>query len=114
MRAPNRERINRQHVGAECFLIKKNAGNEPCRAVDLSSDVLRKAGNIDSELLNQPLGDRTVRRWALDRERSTIAEQLAVADRKLVALRMSSEIIVVLDNQDSRVGIRLAKEICGR
>jgi hypothetical protein len=59
-------------------------------------------------------GDGRVRFRRLHEHRSTEAEQRLAVDRELVALRVTAEIIVIVENQDARVGVDVAAiEICG-
>ena len=42
-----------------------------------------------------------------------MARRAAAADIKFVALGVAAEVVVIVENQNARVWIRLAKEMCG-
>src|SRR6266700_810135 len=112
-RAPDRQGIHGEHVGTKCLFVEEDAWNEAARRIDLSRNVFLETWNIDAQLLDQALGNWAIRRRTLDREGPAITKQLAIANRKLIALRVSAEVVVIFYDQNARIRIRLTKKISG-
>ena len=108
-------RIDDEPIGAEGLLVKKNLLLEPQGRVELLVVVLSVGGNIDAQIANDAFGYRTIRRRALDRVGAAVAQHEGLVDLELVALGVSPEIIVVLqDENPRRLSGGLVKEACGR
>ena len=64
--------------------------------------MLRVGGNIDAQIADHSLGYRTIGSRALDRKRASKAQHESLVYLKLIALRVSAEVIVVLEDEDAR------------
>src|ERR1700692_1452081 len=98
--------IERKLVSAESFLIEKNARLEIERAIKIFIYVLWIGRHIDAQLFDQALGNRAVRRWALDGIRTAESEYHAIARTEFIALGVSAKIVVIVEDQNPRVVAR--------
>src|ERR1700734_1645585 len=91
-----------QPILPECLFIKEDSRIETQRSVELVVCISRlELWRINAELLQQTIGDRTVGRGAVDEESSTVQELPPAAQVKLVSLSMTSEVVVVLKNENA-------------
>src|ERR1019366_9540623 len=65
-------------------------------------DVFGVGENIDSELLNHSFGHRAVGRGTFNRERPAVTQQHAAGSGEFIAFSMSSEVVVVFEDKNSR------------
>src|SRR5207302_10270042 len=75
--------------------------------------VFRVGRTIDPEFCDESLCHRTIGGRTLDGEGSAKTKAKGIAYAKLIALGMTAEIIVIVENQDSSVGICFTKEMSG-
>jgi hypothetical protein len=101
------------HVLPERLAIEEEAGAQAERRVQRAVQQARIAADVDSELLDQALGDGAVRRRAVDRLCAAIADPRASAVGELVALGVPAEVVVVIEHEDARVGTCLAEVVRG-
>src|SRR6266576_1976173 len=71
-------------------------------------------GRLDSQFGKQAARFRAVRKRRFDGNRATVGKKHPTVDVKLVALGMTAEIIVVIENQDASGRILFAAKIRGR
>ena len=91
-----------QPILAECLFIEEDSRIETQRSVELVVCISRlELWRINAELLQQTSGDRTVRRGAVDEEGSTVQQLQPAAQMKLVSLSVTSEVVVVLKNENA-------------
>ena len=77
--------------------------------------MLGVGGNIDAQFLNHSLGHRAVGSGTLNGERATVAKQCAARGAELVTLCMSSEVIMIFEDEDSSLrACCLAEKVRGR
>ena len=69
---------------------------------------------IDAEVCEQPLGDGTVTAGIFERLAAAVADDRAPIELELIALCVTAEIIVIVENQDTRIGMLLPIEMSGR
>jgi hypothetical protein len=107
-----RRRIGDQFVGAECFLVEKDLRAQAERPVQIPVDVFGVGGNIDSQFLDQSLGHGAVRSRAFDGKCPAKTQHGSLGEVELIALGVSAEVIVIVKNQDARLGSRnFAKKV---
>src|ERR1700722_7202846 len=95
-------RAHHQPILPECLFIEEDCRIETERSVELVVCISRlELWRINAELLQQTIGDRTVWRGAVDEECSTVQELLPATQVKLVSLSMTSEVVVVLKNENA-------------
>ena len=68
-------------------------------------------GRSNPQRRQQPRCDGTIGTGAVDLHRAAVEQQQFAVDLDLVALGMAAEIVVILDDQDARVRLRLAVEV---
>src|SRR5579864_4652868 len=98
-----RTRIDRQLVRAKGFLVKKNLRMKSQRSIKILVRVLRIRRYIDAEFFNYALRHGAIWRGTLNRERPSESQTERVADAELVALGVSSKVIVVIENENARL-----------
>ena len=103
-----------QAIGAEGLLVEEERGAEAERLVEIRVEHLGIARDLDAQLGDEVFGDFAVRRRAVDRLRAAVADVGAAVVGELVALGVAAEVVVVVEDQDARVGPRLAEDMRGR
>ena len=73
-----------------------------------------KSLRIDAEVSEQALSDGTVRTGIFERLAAAVADDRAAIELELIALRVTAEIIVIVENQDTRIGMFLPIKMGGR
>src|SRR5580704_10003188 len=93
-----------QLVGAKRFLVEKDAAVEPERWIEIGVRAfLRQRHGIDAQRFQQAVGHGAVRPWAVDQQGAAVDQLDAPIERKLVALGVTAEIVVVVEDQDAGV-----------
>ncbi len=77
-------------------------------SVELLVVGLVEAGGVDAEVFEYAFSNRTVVVRALDGLRASVAEQHTIAGAELVALGVTAEIVVIIEDEHSRVGTGLS------
>src|SRR5439155_20496488 len=100
---------------AKCIFIEEDSGTQAERPIEVMVGVSRlELWRVNAELLQQAVGYWTIRRGAVDEERSSIQELKPAAEVELVSLGMASKVVVVLKNEDpSGPSCPLAKKVGG-
>jgi hypothetical protein len=99
-----------QPVGAERFAVEEGGALQPGINLRLIALFGQRVG-IDAQCPDQPVGDLGIRIGAVDLQRAAVHQHHMAADMEFVALGMAAEIVVVLQDQDARLGPGLAVEI---
>ena len=74
----------------------------------------RQGRSVDPDRAQQAVGDRAVRARALDRVGTAVQQAQLAVDLEFIALGVTAEIIVVVEQQDPRLGVRGPVEVGGR
>src|SRR5208283_164887 len=93
------------------FLVEKSSGAQ--MAVKLPIVGLVKLPRIDAEFFEQPFCIRAVASGTFDGLRAAVAEKHSAGHLELVALGVSAEIVVVVQNQNFRTLPHLLAETVG-
>ena len=93
-------------VGAEGLLVEEDSGPQAQARVELLIEGGVEAAGVDAQLAKQARRDLAVPPGGLDRLRPAVTQEHPVSRSELVALRMAAEVVVVLENQDARLGPR--------
>src|SRR5206468_3668180 len=72
------------------------------------------ARDVHAQLGEQRARDRAVRRRTVDGERAPVADQRAAADPELVTARVTTEVVVVVEDENARGGAGRLAEVPGR
>ena len=114
MPAVRRRPSNDETIRAKCFFVEEVSRFQAF--VHLAVVVLLfKLRGVYSQFRKQAAGFGAVRKRRFDRNRAAICEQHVAVDVKLIALGMSTKVIVVVENQDARRRILFAVKIsCGQ
>src|SRR5262249_30800515 len=100
-----------QHITAERLAAEEQAAREAERGVEFTIERSLEATDVDSESAQQLLGHLAVKLLGrLDRLAAAVSDQGTPVDRELVALGVAAEIVVVIENEDTRKRISLAIE----
>ena len=100
-----------QLVLAERLAREEHAARQPERRIQLGVERRLEAADVDAERAEESLRDVAVERVRrLQRLAAAVAHEQPVLDRELVALRVPAEIVVVVEQQDPRVGPTLPVE----
>ena len=66
---------------------------------------------LDSEILQNGLGDRAVLRRTFDRLGAAVTQKQALAHAKLVAPGVAAEVVVIVENENAGIS---GQPVCGR
>src|SRR2546426_10948081 len=88
------------------FFVEEHARAELQRRIQLLIEGLIELLYINTQFRQEILGDLAVLGWTLDRLRSPVAKQLASAGLKLIALGVSAEVVMIVQNQNARLWTR--------
>src|SRR5580704_6034378 len=66
--------------------------------------LLRKRLDVDSERTNEPIGDGTIGFWTLNQLRATVEQLRVAAELKFIALGVTPEIVVIVEQQNAHTG----------
>ena len=91
-------------IDSEGFFVEESGFSEFHRVEQLLVVVLVEALHVDSEFFQQADGFFAVVAGSFDGLGATVAEQQAVAGLEFVALGVSTEIVVVVEEQDASIG----------
>ncbi len=107
-----RAMIDDQLVDAPSLLVEKNLGAQAKRTIKILVYILRVRGHVNAQLLDHALGNGAIGSGALDREGASKTQAERAVHAEFVALGMSAEIIVIIENKDTGlVADRLAIEV---
>src|SRR5713226_62042 len=88
------------------FFVEEHARAELQGRKQLLVEGLIELLYINTQLRQQVLGDLAVLGWTLDRLCSSVAQQLASARLKLIALGVPAEVVMIIQNQNARLWTR--------
>src|SRR3546814_9360541 len=104
-----------QLVGAERLLVEPGGVAEVPRSIERIVRIFgRQPLGIDPEILEQSRRNRPIRPRTADQQRAAVDQQCLAVDDAFVALRMSAEIVVIVEDQDARAGLLGTQEPGGR
>ena len=93
-----------QLVGAKSFLVEKDAAVEPERGIEIGVRAFfGQRHRIDAQRFQQAVGHGAVRPRAVDQQGAAVDELDPPIERKLVALGVAAEIVVVVEDEDAGV-----------
>src|SRR5262245_28208583 len=89
---------------AESLAVEEHAIAQPQRLVEIRVlEFSIHAFDVDAEFLDEPRCDRTVGPRTLDHQSAAVHEMRAAVQVELVALGVSAEVVVIVEDQDSRI-----------
>ena len=104
--------IDHQFVDSKRFFIKEDFGAQAERMIQILVYVFGIRRNIDAQLLNHTLSHGAIGSGALNREGAAKTQAECVVHAEFVALGVSAEIVVVIENEDASLRARrLAIEV---
>ena len=94
-----------QRVAPEGFAREEHAAREPERGIELALERGLEPRDVDAKVPQQGLGGIAVERFRrLQRFAAAVAEDQPVADAELVALGVTAKVVVIIEDEDARVG----------
>jgi len=92
-------------VGAESLAVKKTGTRQTEPGIQLLIEECAEALDLDAELAHEGIHRRRkIRLRRLQRLTAAVADQQPVADTELVAARMTAKFVVVVEDEDARIG----------
>jgi hypothetical protein len=95
-------RREQQPIDSECLTVEEDRRGHAEPGVEAALEHALPARGDHAKLGNQRTRNRAVRRRAVDRERAAVADQRTPADPELVAPRVATEVVVVVEDENAR------------
>src|SRR5262249_50700974 len=91
-----------QRVTSECFARKEDAGQKAERGIEVALEGGLEPGDIHAKFVEEVLRHAAVKRFRrLERLAAAVAENEAPVEGELIALGMTTEIIVIVENKNT-------------
>src|SRR5579862_1016321 len=98
-----RPETGQEAVDAERFFVKKRCTLQSHALIEVLVEILVKAIDLDAQLLQQTKCLLAVMMGSFQRLGSSVADQQPFAGLELIALRVATEIVVIVENQNLRL-----------
>jgi hypothetical protein len=108
------KRISESSIDAESFTIKIQASRQPIPSIEVDVEGGTQALRLNTKVMEKAFCDIAVAVRSLEKFASSVSKESAARSQQLIAFGVASEVVVVVEDQDSRVRMFFSIEISGR